>query len=316
MAHRQISVGFWSDTKVEDFTPEEKFLFLYCLTSPHTNLCGCYEISVRQIANETGLCADDVTRLLGRLEQTHNVLRYDAQTRELLVLNWHRYNWTASSKLDKPLLAEIRRIKCPAFRGYVAALYNGRASVAEPYMPEEDAAVVSPPARERGRKERKKPGDGAEDAHEPDGAVEKPDSAGPPPTEGPEAREEPGGPRASGEDYIRRGTQKKQDVFSKFAGDDAELLNELREFEAMRRKIKKPLTERAKELLLKKLQEFPAHEWTLILQQSIRNSWQGIFPLDGAKDHGARHGGGGSMLDVYRALDAQFAAEDGYGGGP
>ncbi|MFR8334921.1 MAG: hypothetical protein ACLU9S_23255 [Oscillospiraceae bacterium] len=30
-------------------------MYLYCMTNPHTNLCGCYEVSIKQMANETGL---------------------------------------------------------------------------------------------------------------------------------------------------------------------------------------------------------------------------------------------------------------------
>ena len=48
---RLVSTSFWTDSKiVDDFLPEDKYLYLYCLTNPHTNLCGCYEVSVKQIA--------------------------------------------------------------------------------------------------------------------------------------------------------------------------------------------------------------------------------------------------------------------------
>ena len=52
---RLISTNFWMDGKVEDdFTPEDKYAYLWCLTNPHTNLCGCYEVSIKQIAHELG----------------------------------------------------------------------------------------------------------------------------------------------------------------------------------------------------------------------------------------------------------------------
>lgn len=90
--YRNISMDFWSDSKVvDDFTPEDRYIYLYCMTNPHTNLCGCYEVSIKQIANETGYNADSVERLLKRLDSSHNVIRYSAQTKELLILNWCRY---------------------------------------------------------------------------------------------------------------------------------------------------------------------------------------------------------------------------------
>ncbi len=137
--YRNVSMNFWTDSKVvDDFTPEDKYIYLYVLTNPHTNLCGCYEISIRQIANETGYNTDSVERLLKRLDQTHNVLRYNAPTKELLVLNWHRFNWTPSDKLNKPLLAEIQRVKWKGFRAYLAELFNSRESVTVPFDPEDE----------------------------------------------------------------------------------------------------------------------------------------------------------------------------------
>lgn len=137
--YRNISMNFWTDSKVvDDFTPEDKYIYLYVMTNPHTNLCGCYEISVRQIASETGYNSDSVERLLKRLDQTHNVIRYYAPTKELLVLHWYRYNWTASEKINKPLLAEIQKVKSDGFREYLAKRYNERDNIAAPYDPAAD----------------------------------------------------------------------------------------------------------------------------------------------------------------------------------
>ena len=155
---RLISTNFWMDGKVEDdFTPEDKYGYLWCLTNPHTNLCGCYEVSIKQIAHEMGYNTDTVERLLKRLDGAHNVIRYSAPTKELLVLNWYRYNWNASEKLDKPLLAEIRAVKSDSFREYLADRYNERDSVSIPYEcwagqppqpPKNDAEAEPTPERQ------------------------------------------------------------------------------------------------------------------------------------------------------------------------
>lgn len=138
-SYRNISMEFWTDSKVvDDFTPEDRYIYLYCMTNPHTNLCGCYEVSIKQIANETGYNNDSVERLLKRLDNAHNVIRYSAQTKELLILNWCRYNWSASEKLNKPLLGEIRKVKNDRFREYLATRYNERTTVTAHYDPAED----------------------------------------------------------------------------------------------------------------------------------------------------------------------------------
>lgn len=135
---RPVEMSFWTDPKVVDsFTPEDRYGFLYCMTNMHTNLCGCYEVSVKTISREIGYTEDAVLHLLKRLDSVHNVIRYDASTKELLVCNWYKYKWHESEKVDKPLLAEIRKVKSESFRAYLAELYNRRKSVKEPYIPEE-----------------------------------------------------------------------------------------------------------------------------------------------------------------------------------
>lgn len=137
--YRNISMNFWTDTKVvDDFSPEDRYIYLYCMTNPHTNLCGCYEVSMKQISRETGYTEEVVERLLRRLDGIHNVIRYNIPTKELLILNWCRYNWSESDKLNKPLLAEIRKVKCDRFRKFLADRYNERSKIEKPYNPDED----------------------------------------------------------------------------------------------------------------------------------------------------------------------------------
>ena len=124
--YRKISTTFWTDSKIfDDFTAEDKYFFLYLFTNPHTNLCGCYEISYRQISYEANISVDKAKKLMNRLQNAFNVIRYDEKTKEVLILNWHKYNWTRSDKFRKPLLNEIEDIKNDNFRGYLFKAYNG-----------------------------------------------------------------------------------------------------------------------------------------------------------------------------------------------
>jgi len=68
-------------------------------------------------------------------------------------------------------------------------------------------------------------------------------------------------------------TKEKSDIFKKTWKD----------FKAMRTKIRKPMTERAEELLLNKLDKLSndEEEQIAILNQSIMFSWRGVFPLKG-----------------------------------
>lgn len=73
----------------------------------------------------------------------------------------------------------------------------------------------------------------------------------------------------------------KSNIFEDFANGNQELLEALNSFEDYRKKIKKPMTERAKTLLLNDLKKISDNPSTQIevINQSILKNWLGVFPL-------------------------------------
>lgn len=109
---RNIHLSFWTDPKVtDDFTPEDKYFFLYVMTNPHTNLLGCYEISKKQMSDETGYTKDTIEKLLDRMENIHGVLYYSDKTKELYIVNWCKYNWSGSDKQFKAISEQLKNVK-------------------------------------------------------------------------------------------------------------------------------------------------------------------------------------------------------------
>lgn len=140
--YRNISMNFWSDTKVVDeFSPEDKYFMLYCLTNQYTNLCGCYEISIKQIVRDTGYNEETVTKLLDRFNKKYRIIKYNNENKELYIINWFKYNWTKSEKLNKPLLEEIKKIKTIEYKKELTELYNKRDTVSIPYRYPIDTTV-------------------------------------------------------------------------------------------------------------------------------------------------------------------------------
>jgi len=141
--YRNVSMSFWTDSKIaDDFTVEDRYFYLYLFTNPHTNLCGCYEISTKQISWETGLSVAKVKNLIKRMCETHNVIRYCEETKELLIINWHKYNWTSSEKFRKPLSKEILNVKSALFRDYLTDIFNGNDTVSIGYPYPTDTTVT------------------------------------------------------------------------------------------------------------------------------------------------------------------------------
>lgn len=69
------------------------------------------------------------------------------------------------------------------------------------------------------------------------------------------------------------------------------------DFSEMRKKLRKPLTEKAKELIIKKISEFEAKQQgsaNKALENSIENSWQGVFEPKGNQQQNQTSG---SYLD-------------------
>lgn len=77
-------------------------------------------------------------------------------------------------------------------------------------------------------------------------------------------------------------------VFEAFANGDSDLLSALNAFEAMRKKIKKPMSEDAKKRLVAKLKSLSADPdvWVAILHQSEDACWTDVYELKGDKPKG------------------------------
>ena len=131
--YRNVQMTFWTDSKIVDsYTPEDRYFYLYLLTNPHTNLSGCYEISIKQISDETGYTKEVVEKLLERMETIHDVIRYSKITKEILILNWYKFNWTTSKDFKKPLLKEMQGIKDESFKEFLVNLIDGHKTVITP----------------------------------------------------------------------------------------------------------------------------------------------------------------------------------------
>lgn len=141
--YRNIRISFWTDSKiVDEFTPEDRYFYLYLFTNPHTNLAGCYELSMKQASVELGYDPTAIKTLIRRFTDVHGVIKYSEHTKELLLLNWHKYNWTASEKFRKPLAEEISNIKDDDFRAYLINVFKGIDTVSIPYAHRMDTTVA------------------------------------------------------------------------------------------------------------------------------------------------------------------------------
>ena len=139
--YRSVQLSFWTDNKVEDdFTPEDKYFFLYLLTNPQTNICGCYEVSYSQMTGQTGYNKETINRLLERFEKIHNVIRYNKHTKEVLIIHWYKYNWSKSKDTLQGIRKVAQHIKCEEFKKYILYVVDcieNETPIGGPYGPRE-----------------------------------------------------------------------------------------------------------------------------------------------------------------------------------
>ena len=141
--YRNVSLSFWEDIKiVDDFTPEDRYFYLYLLTNPHTNLLGCYQVSFKQMINETGYNKDTIEKLINRMSQEHEVIEFDSKTNEIFIKNWYKYNWTKSEKLLKNVEKLSQYIKSNNFKEKISKLIeNYRVSIGYQYPMDTSVSV-------------------------------------------------------------------------------------------------------------------------------------------------------------------------------
>lgn len=244
--YRNVHLSFWTDNKVaDDFTPEDKYFYLYLFTNPQTNLCGCYEVSLKQIANETGYNKDTIERLIERFQEVHKVIVYSKETKEILLLNWHKYNWTKSEKFLTGLDKSIKEVKDEEFRRYLLEVRYNADTVHIPYTNSMDTTVT----------------------------FSFTDSFTVP---------------FSDSDIKNKDNNKDNNKTSKklkvevYYPNDEKLNQAFKDYMDMRKQIKKPMTERAINLAMNKLQKLSQGDNEVaiqILEQSIFRNWIGLFSL-------------------------------------
>ena len=121
---RKIHTSFWQDPLVLDLTPEEKYFYLYLMTNTKTNQCGIYEIPKKVMEMETGYNRETIDKLIKRFVEYERIL-FSQSTNEIMLVNWIKYNGSASPKVLSRVKDELLEIKNKDFVKKYINLSNG-----------------------------------------------------------------------------------------------------------------------------------------------------------------------------------------------
>ena len=112
MAKRMIDTELWNNEEIiETFTAEDRYFWLYLLTNPHNSILGVMKVSPTLIARDMGYSKECAENLLYRFEYIHNAIYVDKDTKELIILNWWKFNWTKSQDLLKTIVKNVDKVQ-------------------------------------------------------------------------------------------------------------------------------------------------------------------------------------------------------------
>ena len=118
---RIVDTSFWTDSKVDDFSPEDKYFMLYLLTNPFTTQLGIYEISIKQVAFQLGYSKDAVMALIERFEK-YGIIIFSSKTNEIAIKNFLKHSIVkGGAPVRDCLIKEMKTVKDKDLVGRVFA---------------------------------------------------------------------------------------------------------------------------------------------------------------------------------------------------
>lgn len=124
---RIVDTSFWTDGKVDEFSPEDKYFLLYLLTNPFARQLGIYEISIKQAAFQMGYSVDAFNVLLDRFETKYQMVVYSKETSEIAILNFLRHSIVKGGKpVEDCIRQDMQRVKNRKLIDLVFTRLHGR----------------------------------------------------------------------------------------------------------------------------------------------------------------------------------------------
>lgn len=108
--YRQLQISFWQDGFILELTPEEKYFYIYLMTNSKSKQSGIFELPEKVMETETGYNRETIQKLLTRFIYYGKIL-YCSETREIMILNWMKYNYINSKNTIACIQKELREVK-------------------------------------------------------------------------------------------------------------------------------------------------------------------------------------------------------------
>lgn len=105
---RYISTSFWDDAWVQTLKPSEKFLYLYLMTNPLTNIAGVYKITIRRMCFDTGYDEKTINGILKKFKIDKKVYLFDDY---LIIPSWPKHQkWQVKKTIKSGIEAILKEL--------------------------------------------------------------------------------------------------------------------------------------------------------------------------------------------------------------
>ena len=289
--YRKISTHIWNDEKVRDMSDSAKFALVFILTHPHMGPLGAIRANIPGLAHELGWSSRKFAKTFSEITDK-GIARYDAKASLIWFPNFLKHNppespnvvtsWAGSFE-DLPeseLRNDIFSAACAHANARGASFreaFEKAFGISSERLPDTLPGTLSEgfgepfpkgmPNQEQEQKQKKYINT---PPHPPLGGERNEEA---PPTS-PAAKRKARNPTGNSLPELRQG-------IADYTASEP-LRKTLEEFRLMRERIRKPMTGQALRLLFRELDKLAGSDDALkisILEQSILNSWQGVFTL-------------------------------------
>lgn len=116
---RIVDTGFWSDEKIMNFTPQDKYFWLFLLTNEYTSQLGIYYLPIKKAAFDLGYDEETVRELIKRFID-YEMISFSWNTSEVAIKNYLIYSVVSGGKpVYDCLIREMYQVKDKSMLKYI-----------------------------------------------------------------------------------------------------------------------------------------------------------------------------------------------------
>jgi len=147
-SYRNFYINFWEDDGILYLTADETYIYFYLITHPKGSQCGIFEISFVLAESHLKMKKDKIVKAFEGLQEKGKIV-FDVETREVVIINWLKYNYINSPNTKKALESSLKYIKNKSLINYLIdkqdilkGLVRGYEGVTKPSVIVNDIYIV------------------------------------------------------------------------------------------------------------------------------------------------------------------------------